>query len=641
MCGITGYLTTEGDPVQKQLDQMGATLSHRGPDDAGTFHHAPETGDTVGGLAHRRLSVIDPTDAGHQPMADEAEEFWISYNGEVYNFEALREDLEAEGYTFTSETDTEVVLKGYDAWGRDLLPKLNGMFAFAILDLRSEDPELFLARDRMGQKPLYYSRSPGRFAFASEMKALLDLPWIDRTLDLDALNEYLTFLWVPEPRTIVEGVEKLPPGHWMRVSDDGVEVERYWKYEKQEEFDADEEKLARELRERLGRAFRRTTRADVPVSAFLSGGLDSSAIVSILERDDFPLHKVYTAAITPEDREYEGMPEDARYAEQLADDLDLDQELIVLEPDLADLLPQLVWHLDEPLADPAIMPLHCISSRAQKDTKVLLSGMGADELFGGYRRHAAAGILSVLHRIPGSGTLGKATSVLPSAGNHPLAPTFRRIARVGDALSADDPYIGVASWTTERERERLFDDRVLAQVEPSQAGERIRQALADVEDSPLIERMLMGDSRVYLPSHNLNYTDKISMGNGVEVRCPYLDNEILDFAARIPPRYKVRGGELKALLKRSLDGDLPDEILDRGKTGFGAPIRSWLDGPLDELVDEVLSPSRIEDRGLFSPEEVERMRDALKAGRRDTSYALWALLILELWLEEFDIKVPA
>lgn len=656
MCGIFGILGTPGeDPTTQTLPQVTKILAHRGPDDAGavTIEKAPEgytvqrnagssTADhqVVGGLSHTRLSILDLSAAGHQPMANEGEDLWIVYNGEVYNFEELRHELIEAGHTFTSKSDTEVLLRGYDAWGRDLLPKLNGMFAFAILDLRGDQPELFLARDRMGQKPLYYARTEDGFAFASEMKALLEIPWVERSLDLEALNEYLTFLWVPEPRTMIQGIEKLPPGHWMRVTPDGLEMEPFWSYDLDDSLDGGEEELAEELRERLHRAFHRTTRSDVPVSAFLSGGLDSSAIVSVLARDGFPLHRVYTMATDTDDQSYEGFPDDASYAESLADALDLDQEISVMEPDLAASLPELVWYLDEPLADPAILPLHVMCERAKGESKVLLSGMGADELFGGYRRHAIAGLLDVLGRIPGSGLAARAANKLPSAGDHALAPTFRRIQRVTRAMDAEDLYVGVASWTTPTQRTRLLADDVLEHVDPEQAGKRITAGLPDADERPLLDRMLLGDARVYLPSHNLNYTDKISMGSSVEVRSPFLDNEILEFARQLPSRYKVQRGKLKHLLKLALEEDLPEEIIDRKKAGFGAPIRSWLTGPLDPLVKEVLSPERIAERGLFDPSAVEALKEDLREGREDTSYTVWALLILELWMDTFDVEVP-
>jgi asparagine synthase (glutamine-hydrolysing) len=610
-------------------------LAHRGPDDEGFATFA--AGRCA--LGHRRLAIIDLTPTGHQPMALDDGRVAITFNGEIYNYRELRAELQALGHTFTSTGDTEVILRGYVQWGDDIIPRLNGMFAFALVDARGAEPTLLLARDRFGQKPLYYTETDGAFAFASEMKALLTSPGVSKRISLRALDAYLTYLWVPEPDTILEAVRKLPAAHWMRVTRDAVDLRCYWTLDLAPRKEGrSEREIARELTAKVEAAVDRTRVADVPVAAFLSGGLDSTAIVALMTRSGHAPIRVFSVGFREDEAAYEGFPDDLRYARLVAQRLGVQQEEIVLDARMTEQLPKLVWHLDEPMADPSILPLYAMSIAARKHTKVLLSGMGADEIFGGYRRHASHRAIRMWRALPRAArrrVLRPLAERLPSAGRGRLAPTFRRVKRLVRGLEDGSarPGAALAAWTTRAERRGLYASSAIAAA--ASAGEPAPGTPGDALDD-----MLRFDALVYLPSHNLNFTDKIGMAASVEIRAPFLDNELVEYAAALPRRAKVHGRRTKVALRDAMRGVVPDEVLARGKTGLGAPIRAWLVGPMKPLVDKVLSPERVEARGLFDPRAVAALREALESGRDDTSYQIWSLLVLELWMDAYAAEVP-
>lgn len=654
MCGIAGLFAVGDRAVDvATARRMSRAIAHRGPDDDGLVAFRADAkgldaldasaADVAGAFcafAHRRLAILDLSPAGHQPMASADGRLWITFNGEIYNFPELRRELEALGRAFRTRTDTEVLLAGYEAWGPAVVERLNGMFAFALLDARDPaDPVLFLARDRFGQKPLYVAEAGGGVAFASELKALLEVPGVSREIDLAALDAYLALLWVPEPRTILRAVRKLPAGASLRITRRGREERRWWTPDVPGGPPVDEDAAARELAAILARAVTRTSIADVPVAAFLSGGLDSTAIVALMARAGAPPVAAHAVGFSAADRAHEGFPDDLAYAREVARGLALPLEETVLEASLAIDLPRLVWHLDEPLADPAILPLYAMCVAARGRTKVLLSGMGADEVFGGYRRHLAAPWLARWRRIPRPvrRSLAAALDRLPSAGAGRLRHAARRAKRFLRAAEEPngDAWLGLASWTTPEERARLYAPRVAAQA----AGGASR-LLPPPPARGGLDGMLVRDAGLYLPSHNLNYTDKISMAASVEVRAPFLDHEVVDFAARLPARTKVARGIGKRVLRRAVRGIVPEAVLRRGKTGFGAPIRAWLTGPLLPTLERVLSEERLRKRGLFEPREVQGAIVALRTGREDTSHLLWALLVLELWMDAYGAEVP-
>jgi asparagine synthase (glutamine-hydrolysing) len=573
-------------------------------------------------------------------MASEDRRVWIAYNGEVYNFRELRAELVAQGYQFRSRTDTEVILRLYEAEGPESFGRLNGMFALAIWDGRCQ--ELCLARDRFGIKPLYYAWTPAGFAFASEVKALLRAG-LAPSLNLAALEAYLSFLWVPEPETMMAGVRKLPAGHWMRVRGDesgSPEIFRFWRPEVgvSETFQCERD-AAGALLDRLSVAVARQTVSDVPVGAFLSGGLDSSAVVALMVRTGNPPQRVHSIGFRRQDQRYERVPDDLRYARRLAGDLGVPYEEVVLRPEVVDLLPKLIWHLDEPMADPAIIPAFLICQAARPYTKVLLSGMGGDEVFGGYRRHLTEGLLRLYEGLPewARGLLARGVRALPSGGTLPFVSTIRHVKKLLriSGFHPGERYIQACTWMDAENRTSLYAPEVRSALASIQAEARHREVLREVASADPVSQMLYLDTCLYLPGHNLNYTDKMSMAASVEVRVPFLDNDLVDFAFRLPSSLKVRRLTGKYLLRRALEGVLPRSILTRRKTGFAAPVRSWLVTDLREMVQDLLAPAQLARRGLFDAEAVSRMLDEQARGRQDWSYPIWSLLTLELWMQAY------
>lgn len=661
MCGIAGLLDIEGRgaPAGVIVGRMTAALTHRGPDDSGVVwgRPRPATLEGVGqryvdfeaahnvALGNTRLSILDTSHAGHQPLSDRTARSWIVYNGEVYNFAELRTELEKSGVSFRSRTDTEVVLQLYLRDGPGAFERLNGMFALGIWD--GANQELILARDRYGVKPLYYARVPQGFVFASEIKALLGAG-VEREVSLESLDRYIAFLWVPEPDTILAGVNKVKPGHWMRVKPGNHTTSApFWKprwrgagYSEIDSGQASDELLAR-----LEQAVTRQTVADVPVGAFLSGGLDSSLVVAMMLRGGHPPARVYTIGFDKADNRYERSGDDLRFARRLARGWGIPDEEIILRPEMLELLPKLIWALDEPLADPAIIPTYLVCQAARAETKVLLGGMGADEIFGGYRRHLSQAVVSRYVGVPRSIKSGLARVVgrLRSGGMSPLAPYIRRAQRFlrAAALAPADRYIDLCTWTDHDTRMDLFDESVREGVRDSDVAGRHREVLAEGAGLDEVDAMLDADTRLYLPSHNLNYTDKISMATSVEVRVPFLDNDLVDYAFRLPSTVKIRRLTGKYVLRQAAAGALPGYVRRRPKTGFAAPIRSWLTQELRGAVADGLSEETLRRRGLFSPPAVVRLLDEQRQGRRDWSYQLWALLTLELWMRAYlDGEVP-
>ena len=654
MCGIAGLLPTPNGRLDLPLlTAMCRALAHRGPDDWGVAMGSPPPGVPAGdgdqrhvahfispvrvGLCNTRLSIIDLSAAGHQPMSSADGQTWIAYNGELYNFVELRNELEKKGHRFRSRTDTEVILRLFDVEGTSCFARLNGMFAVAIWDSRCQT--LYLARDRFGVKPLYYATGTEGLAFASEIKALWGAGVI-RRLDIEALNRYLAFLYVPEPDTILDGVKKVPAGCWMRVpaSTRRPELQRFWHPECDREWSAISEHDAIDaLRSKLADAVVRQTVGDVPVSAFLSGGLDSSAVVAMMTRAGRAPKSVHAIGFDARDKRYEGGTDDLPYARKVASHLGLAYDELILSADVVDILPKLVWHLDEPIADPAVIPAFLVSQRAATQAKVLLSGMGGDELFGGYRRHLSEELLSRFAQVPGivRRRIGTIVDALPSGGAAPFVSSIRhakKLMKIADS-HPQDRYIESCMWMDAALRLSLFSKELGDTVRNSPVDLRHREAFYEFGPQDRLTQMLYLDTRVYLPGHNLNYTDKMSMAASVEVRVPFLDNDLVDFAFSLPGAMKVRGLHGKYILKRALEGIVPREIITRAKTGFAAPIRGWLRHDLREMVADTLSPNRIARRGLFDPKSVNALLAEQNGARSDRSYNIWALLHLELWMQ--------
>jgi asparagine synthase (glutamine-hydrolysing) len=612
---------------------MTERVAHRGPDDSGVGMWPDEP--VPVSLGHRRLSIIDLSAAGHQPMANEDGSVWTVFNGEIYNFPALRTELVAAGHVFRSETDTEVLVHGYEEWGLDLVGRLNGIFAFALWDRRRS--QLHLVRDRYGVKPLYYARAGEQVLFASEIKSLLCSPEVSRELRPEALLAYLQFRYCPEPLSLFQHVAQVPPGHILTLGSGEPVSRAYYALRFPDRFaDGSVKTLAGELRERLTAAVERQMISDVPVGLFLSGGVDSGGLLAMARSHKRDALKTFTIAFRREDQEATGEPGDVEYARELATQFGTDHQEIVLEPRIVDVLPNVIWHLDNPIADPAAITSYLICQMArERDTKVLLSGQGGDEVFCGYPWHLGAHLAAQYRRAPKLMRAGieRALQTLPASRHGPWTGTFRRLRKFGASasMSFDDSLIGFLSYASSDNLRNLLGVSYAESV-AARVGERShRELLNESRGWNEINRMLHLDMGTFLPALNLAYTDKTSMAFGVEVRVPYIDNEIVDFMATIPPALKLHGLTRKYLLKEALRGLVPDRVLSRRKAGFGVPIRRWIVSDLKEMIGDLLSPDTLRRRGYFDPAYVWRLIDENASGRHDYNYLIYTLLTFELW----------
>jgi asparagine synthase (glutamine-hydrolysing) len=610
---------------------MTDSMAHRGPDGRGVMVF---DGDPPAGLGHRRLAIIDPTPAGAQPMGFR-DRWWITYNGELYNFRELRRELELTGERFQTECDTEVLLRLFVVRGPAMLDRLNGIFAFAVWD--DQEKRLFLARDRLGVKPLYHTRVDGCFAFSSELRALLPLirtPSLDET----ALADYLSFLWVPDPKTAFREVRKLPPGHFAWVNGDGIAVEQYWDlhYAPEELGESHWRDLVAEA---VDRCVERQMVSDVPLGSFLSGGVDSSAIVAAMAKTGKTV-KTYSIGFGREDLRHEIVPDDLRYARRVGALLRTDYHERILEPNVLDLLPKAVWHLEEPVADPAAISTYIICREASSSMPVMLSGMGADEIFAGYPRYLAYGASRALDRLPGG--LLRSLEHLVSATVRPGRPGRLRGPRRnlwkfmrGAGRTPLERYLAFSTYYATAELDDLMAPDLAEAVRGYDPLEVHRSYLEHANRGGDLAGLLYLDLKTFLPCLNLTYTDKMGMAASVEVRVPLLDDELVSLAARIPSHLKLKRWQRKYIFKRSQERNLPRDIVWRRKAGFGAPIRSWLVGELDPLVADLLSEETLRRRGLVRPEVVARLRKDNATGAADNSLQLYALLTLELWHRTF------
>ena len=641
MCGISG-LANCGD--QETLRRMTSVQAHRGPDDSGLWERRFPDGSYIG-LGSRRLAIIDLSANGHMPMCNEDGSVWITYNGEIYNFAELRRELQSKGHRFASNTDTEVVIHLYEEEGPDCVKRLNGMFAFAVCDLRSGIPTLFLARDHFGVKPFYYFHQGRRFAFGSEIKALLEVPGIEAELDAESLHQYLTFLWVPDPKTMFRGIYKLPAGHYALFHDGQLSISKYWDLTfpaADVPYRRSEEDLAEEIRQRFRSSVRAQSISDVPIGAFLSAGLDSSSIVAMMSQASQPV-RTYTITFPPKYRIGENTLDDPDVPARLARHLGCENHCIVVEPDVADLLPRLTWHMDEPTADPAIIAAYLVCREARKQATVLLSGVGGDELFAGYRKHAAHYWAQAYQHIPSvarrlmEGFLAAA----PSLRGTPMKGRVRLVKKMirSASLSAADRFVMNCTYLDAQQKSDLYAPALWDELSISDASMRHRESFMRVQDADFLNQMLYVDTKIFLASLNLTYNDKMSMASSVEVRVPFLDRELAEFVAwNVPPHLKLKGffrPTTKYVFRKAMQGVLPREVLQQPKAGFAAPIDYWLAHDLKEMVGDLLSESRLRQRGLFRPKAVHAFIDQHRDGAQDWSMQIWQFLTLELWMQTF------
>ena len=625
---------------------MLASIEHRGRDDEGIWTSSDvDDSHRKICLGQRRLAIIDTSKAGHQPMVSSDGRYVITFGGEIYNFKELRSELESKGHIFKSQTDTEVLLNSFAQWGPDCLPRLNGMFAFAIWD--NTERTLTLARDHVGIKPLYYAHlpagvdRPASFIFGSEVKAILATGLVHRELNPEALNQFLTFLWTPDPNTLFKGIKTLPPAHVLTFKNDQLNVKEWWDLTFDDiEEGRTEQWWQEQVLETLDSVVGMEMVADVPLGSFLSGGIDSSAIVAMMKNHSNGRRvSTYTVGIESEDLRYDIIPDDVEWARRVNRQLDTDYHEIMLKPSVAELLPKLVYHMDEPAIDMAI-PSYLVSTAARETLRVMLSGMGGDEVFAGYPRQLAMKIAGAFDPVPTmlrrplmqmldrslpGGMPGKFTGPLRNA---------KKFARSA-ALDFENRYLGYGTYFTDKARQELYSDRMLEATRGLDAYATHRRYFSRVKDAAPLNRLLYVDLKTFLPCLNLITTDKTSMAANLEVRVPFLNRKMIEFAARMPPDLKLRGFKRKYILKRALEKTLPHDVVWRKKAGFGAPIRSWLRGALRPMIDDLLSVDTITKRGLFRPEQVQRIIQANDSGREDFNLQVFQLLNLELWHRQF------
>jgi asparagine synthase (glutamine-hydrolysing) len=629
MCGIAGvfeYAYRAGaDPAT--IASMLDAIVHRGPDDQGVH---VDRGVAIGA---RRLSIID-LPGGHQPIANEDGTAVVAFNGEIYNYRELRASLRAKGHVLTTEGDTEVIVHLYEEYGEDCVHHLRGMFAFAIWDARRR--RLFVARDRLGIKPLYWYDDGDRIVFGSEVKAMLRHPALRPSLDPDALAAFLLLKYVPAPRTMFAGVRALPPGHTLTCDASGVRERQWWDLSfRPAEPAMSEHEAQLRLRELLEDAVRSHLVSDVPFGAFLSGGVDSSTIVALMSGALAAPVRTFSVGFEGYGEEMSELP----YARMVAERYGTDHHEVLLGPaDFIRLAEKVVWHLDQPIADNACLPNYMVSELARGHVKMVLTGEGGDELFAGYARHAGERLAPMTTRLPGPlRALGRALSLRGPGRSRPDIALY--------ALSQRDEATRLATWfplMSPEARAELASGRLAPAVDRMTPASLFAEALGRTDATGSLHRMLYVDTKLWLADDLLARGDKTSMATSLEARVPLLDHHLVEFAAGLPPHLKLKGLRRKYLLKQAVRDLLPEQILTRPKKGFPVPIAHWLRGEAREFSRDLLDPVTVARRGLLDPGAVTRLLDDHESGAADHSATLWGLISLELWHQLYlDNDVPA
>jgi asparagine synthase (glutamine-hydrolysing) len=634
MCGICGIanLGGEGRIDEQLLQQMSTVQRHRGPDDEGYFS-APGIG-----LGFRRLAILDLTPHGHQPMTNEDSTIWLVFNGEIYNFQQLVSELEWAGHSFKSRTDSEVIIHAYEQWGIGCLERLNGMFAFAIWD--SHKRSLFMARDRLGVKPFYYWSNGTYFAWSSELKALLTLPWVARQLNVHALQSYLTYEYVPAPESIFEGIQKLPAGHYLEIQLDGSaernctsdwQPQQYWNVQ----FSAETVKrsahdYAHELRDLLKKAVARRLVSDVPLGVFLSGGIDSSSVVALMKEVSNEQPKTFSIGFA------EKTFNELAYAQAVARHFDTEHHVEILRPDARNLIETIADILDEPFADASALPTYLVSRMARQHVTVALGGDGGDELFAGYNWYCAQKIAaaSMDHLSVGMQRWLRelAEQIRPSAEKK----GWRNITRRFFAATDLPPQMQHMRWQTFWSNEEL--DQLLTlpqQLRAPAVDPHLQKLFAASGSSHPLDQQQYADIKRYLADDILFKVDRMSMAVSLEVRGPLLDYTLVEFAARLPPDLRLRGLSGKYLLKLAMQDVLPPQIIHRSKLGFNMPYKNWLRHELLDLMYDALSAQRLRQQGFFHADYVQSLIRQHVTGTHDHAHKLWQLLLFQLWAERY------
>ena len=625
MCGITGFVNLDGRPADGPvLHAMNEAIHHRGPDEDGHYLKGRVA------LAMRRLAIIDLA-GGQQPIANEEGTAWIVFNGEIYNYRELKDRLEELGHRFRTDCDTEAIVHAYEEYGADAPKHLRGMFAFAIWDERKE--ELFLARDRVGKKPLLYARVGRTFVFGSEFSALLQHPAVGREVDREAVHHYLSFMCVPAPMTAYRDIRKLEPGHSLTLTKDGeVRTARYWEPDFSQKLDISEEEAGERTLELLRDAVRVRLMSEVPLGAFLSGGIDSSTVVALMaEVSDRP---VKTFSIGFEEQDFSEL----HHARRVAEHVGAEHHEFIVRPDALEVLPTLVEHYGEPYADSSAIPTYYVSRETRRHVTVALNGDGGDEAFAGYERYAAMRLSERYRRLPAvlrEGVIRQAVGLLPSSElKRGRVRSVKRFLRAASLPPVERYLQWVSVFNPEAKRE-LYTDEFRRETEGADVRRWLAPWFARANGAGVVDASLLADTMTYLPNDLLVKVDIASMAVSLEARSPFLDHHVIEFAARLPERLKLRGLTTKYILKRTLTKLLPPQNLSRSKMGFGVPVGHWFRGQMQPFLREHLLSEKAAGRGYLRPEGVARLVEEHTRGERDHTHQLWTLLMLELWFRRF------
>jgi asparagine synthase (glutamine-hydrolysing) len=624
VCGIVGIVRSDGKAVDQALvERMCAAIRHRGPDDDGFYFEIPA------GLGMRRLSIID-LKSGKQPIHNQDGTAWIVFNGEIYNYLELRKNLEKLGHSFYTNSDTEAIIHAYERYGADCPKYLRGMFAFAIWDSRTQ--ELFLARDRVGKKPLLYAQVKNQFVFGSEFNALLLHPDISRDIEPEALDHYMSFMCVPAPLTAYRAIKKLEPGHTLRWHNGEVKIERYWQPDFSRKLNIREEEAGERTVEILRDAVRVRLMSEVPLGAFLSGGIDSSAVVALMSQESS--EPVKTFSIGFEEQDFSEL----QHARRVAEHVGAEHHEFVVRPDALEVLPILVEHYGEPYADSSAIPTYYVARETRKHVTVALNGDGGDESFAGYERYAAMRLAEKYHRLPAilrKSIVEQTANLLPSSEER--RSRFRDAKRFLEAASLPrvERYLRWVSAFDADAKRALYSEDFNHETKSVHAGDLLERWFARANGAGIVDAALLTDTMTYLPNDLLVKVDIASMAVSLEARSPFLDHHVIEFAASLPERLKLRGLTTKYILKRMLRRLLPSENLNRRKMGFGVPIGHWFRGTLQSFLRSTLLSEKALNRGLFKPETIKQLVELHTRSERDYSHQLWTLLMLELWFERF------
>ena len=634
MCGICGIVRFRERVYDEELEAVKSVLAHRGPDGDGTYITACSENSGYIGLGHRRLSIIDLSENARQPMSNENGRIWLTYNGEIYNYQELRDELRHYGHIFKSKSDTEVIIHAYEQWAVECLERFNGMFALALWD--GNNNELFLARDRLGIKPLYYYYEDNLFAFASELKGILSVKGIKRDLDYHSIDDYFSLQYIPAPRSAFKHIKKLEPGHFLLLKNARLVKKRYWALDYSRKSNLPIAILKEELRWLLSDSVKKRMISDVPVGAFLSGGLDSSIIVGLMRKETGNAVKTFSIGFNSEEYESE-----LQFARMVSQKYNTDHHEEILDVDsLLNMLPDLVWYIDEPFADHSMVPTFLVSKLARKQVTVVLTGDGADENFAGYpRRYNFAHRLTQYEQIPecirslveksAMWILKAAMSLLPDTDNK------RRMFRLFDILASTgmERIMALEYIFTNCLKRKIYSVDFVEQIDADSVASPSIKDVAVPRD--LLEYKLCFDVHNYLVDDVLTKIDRMSMASSLEARVPFLDHRVVELAAKIPARLKLYNGQTKYILKNCFKDGVPEDIVARKKQGFGIPIKFWGKGRLNDGLRDMIKSSYSKARELFNTKEIEKMLDLTAAGKTNYSRELWSVLVLDVWCKQY------